>query len=102
MVPLIQERRPQTAEVCRRRRVRRLDVFGSAAGGDFDPTSSDLDFLVEFLPLQRGQHAEAFFGLMEDLEALLGRRVDLVVERAISNRFFRQAVEQTRETVYAA
>jgi predicted nucleotidyltransferase len=102
MIPLVDERRKQIVEVCRRRRVRRLDLFGSAVGGGYDPESSDLDFLVEFLPLQRGEHAEAYFGLMEDLQALFGRSVDLVVERAITNPYFRQAVDETRETVYAA
>jgi len=102
MIPLLDRHRPQIAATCRRHRVRRLDVFGSAARGGFDQESSDLDFLVEFLPLQRGEHAEAYFGLMEDLEALFGRPVDLVVERAITNPYFRQAVDATRVTVYAS
>jgi predicted nucleotidyltransferase len=102
MIPLVASRLVSIAEACRRRSVRRLDVFGSAARGSFDPASSDLDFLVEFLPLQRGQHAEAYFGLIEDLEALLGCAVDLVVDRAITNPYFRQAVDSTRVNVYAA
>jgi len=102
MIPLLDKHLPQIAETCRRRSVRRLDVFGSAVRGGFDSGSSDLDFLVEFLPLQRGQHAEAYFGLMEDLEALLGCPVDLVVDRAITNPYLRQAVDSTRVNVYAA
>ena len=63
----------------RRFHVRRLDLFGSAARGDFDPERSDIDFLVEF---DRG-HPDAlsfdlYFGFKEALEALLGRAVDLV------------------------
>jgi uncharacterized protein len=47
MLPLIENRRAEIAELCRRFRVRRLDVFGSAArGGDFDPARSDVDLLV--------------------------------------------------------
>ena len=57
-------------DLCRRFHVRRLDVFGSAARGDFDPARSDLDFLVEFEPLQRGADLDAFFGLKEALEQL--------------------------------
>jgi predicted nucleotidyltransferase len=102
MIPLVQRRRPEIAEVCRRHRVRRLEVFGSAATGPFDEATSDLDFLVEFLPLQRGEHADAYFGLLEDLENLFGRSVDLLMERAMRNRYLRQAIEEQRETVYAA
>lgn len=62
---------------------------------------SDVDFLVEFQPLPPGQRAEAYFGLLEDLQALLGRSVDLVVACAIQNPYFRQAVESSREVIYA-
>jgi len=102
MIALLSQRRDEIAAVCARRRVKRLEVFGSAAVGAFDPRSSDLDFLVEFLPLERGERAEAYFGLREDLQELLGHPVDLVMTRAIRNPYFRQAVERTREVLYAA
>jgi len=50
MHPLIETRRSQVAETCRRFHVRRLEVFGSTVGGDFDLDRSDVDFLVEFEP----------------------------------------------------
>ena len=53
MLPLIHARREEVAELCRRFHVRRLEVFGSAARGDFDPERSDVDFLVEFDPDRR-------------------------------------------------
>lgn len=53
--------------------VRRIRVFGSVARGDAGP-NSDVDFLVEVGP----QHSPFFpGGLVADLEALLGRRVDV-------------------------
>jgi predicted nucleotidyltransferase len=55
--------------------VRRLNLFGSAARGDFDPQRSDVDFLVEF---DRTHTDALYFGLKEALEGLLGRPVDLV------------------------
>jgi predicted nucleotidyltransferase len=88
--------------LCRRFHVRRLDLFGSAARGDFDPDRSDLDFVVEF---DRGapQHPfDAYFGLKEELEALLGRKVDLVELRAVRNPYLKASIEQSRENVYAA
>ena len=52
----IADRKDEIARICRRYRVQRLDLFGSAARGtDFDPETRDADFLVEFQPpLQPG------------------------------------------------
>jgi predicted nucleotidyltransferase len=100
--PLIDAHRETLAAICRRRRVRRLELFGSAAGLDFDEATSDLDFLVEYLPLRDGEHADAYFGLLEDLEDVFGRTVDLVMTRAIRNRYFREGIQNSRVTLYAA
>ena len=48
MIPLIAQHSDELTELCRRHHVKRLEVFGSAAVGDFDPDTSDIDFLVEF------------------------------------------------------
>jgi len=88
--------------LCRRFQVRRLEVFGSAATGTFRPESSDLDFLVEFEAPASAGYADRYFGLLEGLEQLFGRPVDLVVESAITNPYFRAAVEQSRTLLYAA
>ncbi len=102
MIPDIAERADAIRHLCRKHGVRRLDLFGSAAAGAFDPDDSDLDFLVEFGQVSPGSYADAYFGLLEGLEELFGRPVDLVVDSAIRNPYFRQAVEQTRSALYAA
>lgn len=90
-------------QLCRRYGVKRLELFGSAAAaGSFDTENSDLDFLVDFEPFPPGAYADAFFGLLEDLEKLFGRRVDLVVASAIKNPYFRESVEKTKTLLYAA
>jgi predicted nucleotidyltransferase len=94
-----------TAEVtalCRRYGVRRLELFGSVAAGRDDSSRSDVDFLVEFETLPDGTYADTYFGLLESLEALLQRPVDLVVATAITNPYFRQSVDETKTLVYAA
>lgn len=101
-IPLIESHRTELAAICRARHVRTLEIFGSAVSGKFDSTSSDLDFLVEFLPLQDGEHANAYFGLLEDLENLFQRRIDLVMTRAIRNRYFAEAIQKSRMRLYAA
>ena len=90
------------AAICAKRRVRRLALFGSATGDHFDPATSDLDFLVEFQPLPPVQHADKYFGLMEDLQQLFGMPVDLVELSPIRNPYFRQAIEETEMVLYDA
>jgi len=102
MIELLESKRPQIAALCRRYRVRRLEVFGSASASRFDPQASDVDFVVEFHPLGRGEHAGCYLGLLEALQQLLERPVDLVMARAITNRYLRLGIERNREVVYAA
>jgi uncharacterized protein len=102
MIDEIALHREEFQALCRRFHVRRLDLFGSAARGDFDPERSDVDFIVEFerdMPLHP---FDAYFGLKEGLETLVGRRVDLVMPGAIKNPYRKARIEQDRETVYAA
>ena len=78
MDPAVQQKLSALRVLRTRYGVRRLELFGSATTVGFDASRSDLDFLVEFLPLEPGQYANAYFGLKEDLEALFDRDVDLV------------------------
>ena len=102
MIALIDQHRVQLEMACRSYGVKSLEVFGSAADGKFDPESSDLDFLVEFLPVNERQIAPDYFGLLHALEDLFGRKVDLVMDRAIRNPYFRRGVDQSRKLIYAA
>ncbi|MFM9958478.1 MAG: nucleotidyltransferase family protein [Phycisphaerales bacterium] len=88
--------------LCLKHNVKALWLFGSAACGDFDPERSDFDFLVEYLPLAPGSHADAYFGLRFDLEDLLGRTVDLATVGAVRNPYVLASVERTRVPIYAA
>lgn len=102
MMADIETRRDELIALCRRFRVRRLEVFGSAATGQFRSGESDLDFLVEFQPESGPGHADRYFGLLEALEALFECRVDLVVASAITNPYFLESIERTRTVLYAA
>jgi len=102
MIAEIDTQRDQLEKLCRKHRVRRLEVFGSAADGTFDPERSDLDFLVEYEKLSPSEHYEAYFGLWEDLEALFHRKVDLVEPHTMRNPYFLKEVNATRKPVYAA
>ena len=89
--------------LCRRSRVRRLDVFGSAArGADFDPQRSDIDFLVEFDRTRITPTLGTFLVLRDQLATLVGRPVDLVMAGSIRNPFIQADIERSREAVYAS
>ena len=89
--------------LCRRFRVRRLDLFGSAATGPFDPARSDLDLLVALDDgLPPAAYAEAYFGLRAALEELFGRPVDLLTESALENPHLRRRVEAERRPLFPA
>lgn len=98
----IEQKREQLATLCRQYHVQRLALFGSALRDYFDSERSDLDFLVEFEPLLAGTYADSYFGLIEALEQLFERPVDLVVESAIKNPYFRESVERNKALLYAA
>lgn len=102
MSPELVEHADALADLCRQHGVVRLELFGSAMTGADDPSRSDLDFLVEFQPLPEGTYANAYFGLLEGLEAMFRRPVDLVVASAIRNRYFRESIDRTKALLYAA
>ncbi len=89
--------------LCARHGVRRLALFGSAVTGGVDPERSDLDFVVEFETMPPKEHADAYFGLLEDLEQLFeGVRIDLIEYGPIRNPYFRRELDQTQVVLYEA
>ena len=100
MIPLISQHTAELAELCRRHHVKRLEVFGSAPVGDFNPEKSDIEFLVEFNESVAGKRFESRLELTESLQSLFGRHVDLVVYSNVENPYFRESVDQTKEAVY--
>lgn len=101
MTNVIERHRDELEALCRRVGARRLDAFGSAIRTDFDPSASDLDFLVEFDRGPPAEYASAFFMLKEGLESLFGRPVDLITGSSLANPYFRDRVAAERQNVYA-
>lgn len=99
----IADKKEELAELCRRYDVARLEVFGSAARGtDFDPETSDADFIVEFDPDSGLRPFHRYFDFRDALHRALGRPVDLVESGAVRNPYLRAAIDRSRETVYAS
>lgn len=102
MISEIEQHRREIDALCREHGVEQLALFGSAASGSFRANSSDLDFLVEFRAPMTPGYADRYFGLLEGLQKLFKRPVDLVVESAIRNPYFREAVDRNKALLYAA
>ncbi len=102
MNEIVNTKRDALGELCLRYHVKSLEVFGSATDDTFDGQTSDLDFLVVFEPCSPSEHYDRYFGLLESLEALFERSVDLVEASAMRNPYFIRSVNQTRTPVYAA
>jgi len=82
--------------------VEELHLFGSATAATSISEVGDLDFLVRFKSAPPVEYAANYFGLMESLAALFTIPVDLVEEMAISNPFFKTAVDERKERIYRA
>ena len=91
------------SEFCTRWRISEFALFGSVLRDDFD-AESDLDILVAFAP-------DADWSLLDhvqmeqELEALLGRKVDLLTRRSVErnrNWLRRREILDTAEVVYAS
>lgn len=102
MHPVVEAQRTKLPAACSRYGVRRLEVFGSAARHDFDPRTSDLDFLVEFDGSPVGKSFDAYFGLKEELESIFQRPVDLIEPGAVRNPYLLAAMQRDRQLVYEA
>lgn len=99
--PEIAEHLDEVRSLCEKYSVKRLTLFGSAVKGTFDPTRSDLDFVVEFLPdTERKGFDDPYFSLMGELRDVYGREIDLVERRAIENPYFIQVLALTEQPVY--
>jgi predicted nucleotidyltransferase len=102
MVDVLQNKHQAIAELCVRFGVARLDVFGSALRDDYRPGESDLDLLVEFGPTDGYAKAQAYFDLLDELRALLGVDVDLVMTGAVKNPYIARDIERSRQVLFAA
>jgi predicted nucleotidyltransferase len=102
MLPLIEQHRPKIHELCVKYGVGRLELFGSAARGDFNSADSDLDFFVEFADTGWKGSFKRYMGLKIDLEETFGRSVDLVELASVKNPYFVEVATRHRELLYAA
>lgn len=76
-------------------------LFGSACSGRFGD-DSDIDILISFKDISAEKYTDNYFELHYKLEELFNRKIDLVTEKSLSNPYFIESVEETKQLVYAA
>ena len=90
----------EIADLCRKYHVQRLEAFGSAAGADFAPSTSDVDLIAVFSSTQKPGYADRYMDFAESLETLFGRKVDLLTPSSIRNPRFAAAIKRDAILVY--
>ncbi len=86
-------------QLCIQHKVRRLYAFGSALADNFNE-SSDVDFVVDFEPIDIVQYADNYYDLKFSLQDIFKRPIDLLEDKAIKNPYFRQVVDKQRQLIY--
>ena len=92
MIDITDEQMARVRELCAEYGVVKLELFGSAATDAFDPTRSDLDVVATF--------GDRFFAFCDAMEAVFGRKVDVLTSATFDNPFMQRSVERTLRTVY--
>lgn len=101
MLTLIENNKKELHQLCKKYDIKTMHVFGSATTSEFN-NSSDIDILISFKELDFEKYTDNYFELHEKLQNLFDRKVDLITERSLSNPYFIQSIEKTKQLLYAA
>ena len=100
MIDLVAHHLDDIAALCRQYGVRRLDLIGSAATGNFNTATSDLDFVATFADIHEPDFLGRYLDFADALEALFGRSVDVLTDGSIRNPRYREHIGSTRQPIY--
>jgi len=89
----------EIASICKSNQVKSLFAFGSVLRNDFNE-QSDIDLVVDFEEEDPFKYTDLYFSFKSSIEELLKRQIDLIEERGIKNRFFRQELDATKVKIY--
>ena len=87
------------SKLCATHKVKTLYAFGSILTDKFNG-NSDIDFIVDFDPIDLTIYADNYYDLKFSLQDILHRNIDLLEEKAIKNPYFLQAITNQRQLVY--
>ena len=87
-------------DICKNLKVKRLYVFGSASKGNFNK-NSDIDFLLSFTDnISVEEYTDNYFALHYKLRELFNRKIDIITERTLSNPYFIESIDESKELIY--
>lgn len=98
---IITDKMDELKRLCLLFNVKSMYVFGSVCTDKFNE-NSDIDILITFGNLSIEQYTDNYFELHYKLQDLFGRDIDLLTERSLSNPYFIQGLEKTKQLIYAA
>lgn len=97
---VLKDKLPEVIQTLKSHRVRKAYAFGSVCTNKFN-SKSDIDFLIDFEegldPLEQGEH---WWSILEKLEIILGRDIDLVSEKSLRNPYFIEELLEKRQLIY--
>ena len=100
MNQIISEHIDELTKICESLNIKRMNVFGSAVSGKFNK-ESDIDFLIKFSEELTGeQYAENYFKLHYKLKELFNREIDIITEPTLSNPFFIESINNSKQLIY--
>lgn len=103
MISILENNKNKIAKLCKEFKVTVLYVFGSATNTSFYTETSDIDLAVLFNPsIPVEEMADYYFGLIEALEKLLQKPIDIVTLKSVKNQVFKAELEKTMVELYAA
>ncbi|NLW77242.1 MAG: hypothetical protein GXY18_12590 [Methanomicrobiales archaeon] len=100
MIQLILDKEDEIKRICIKYKVKTLSLTGSGFSGTWDPHNSDIDFIIEFQSFSPEEHADCYFGMVEELESILGYPVYIIEMNAISNPYLRESFLSSQEPLY--
>jgi len=102
MQQILENRREDLKGICQNLKVKRLYAFGSVVSEKFRK-DSDIDFLISFADnLSVEEYTNNYFSLHYRLRELFHREIDIVTERTLSNPYFIESINETKELIYEA
>ncbi len=91
----------QIIGLCKKHKVRNLFVFGSVLTENFT-NNSDIDLIIDININDPIEYAENYFNFKFTLEDLLNRKIDLLEQKALKNKYFIENIDKTKKVIYAA
>ncbi|MFO8021847.1 MAG: nucleotidyltransferase domain-containing protein [Perlabentimonas sp.] len=102
MQQLIEKRKKDLIALCQALSIKRLYAFGSVVSDKFRD-DSDIDFLIAFAEnLSVEEYTQNYFTLHYKLRELFDREIDIVTERTLSNPYFIESINESKQLIYEA